>query len=100
MLTSQQIRALSAKALDEYNQERSVWHANLPTIKTAQVLELHEDVYDIIKSNQQDGERAKGAVAIEGPAGVGKSIAAIALAGEFHRAQIAAPSSNAFRIGP
>jgi hypothetical protein len=89
MLTVQQIRALSATALQQYNHERSVWHANLPTIKTAQLLALHEDLWVIVNSNQQDGEKAKGAVAIEGPAGVGKSIATIALAGEFHRKQIA-----------
>jgi hypothetical protein len=89
-LTIEQLRSLGSAALNEYNHTRSVWHANLPTIKTQQMLDLHEDLHDIISSNQQDGDKAKGAIAIEGPAGIGKSIAVIALAGEFHCKQIAA----------
>ena len=60
-LTIEQLRSLGSAALNEYNHKRSVWHANLPTIKTQQMLDLHEDLGDIIGSNQQDGDKAKGA---------------------------------------
>ncbi|OBK67158.1 AAA family ATPase [Mycobacterium colombiense] len=88
LLTARQLRALSEKALRQYNRERATWHANLPTIKTAQLAALYEDLHVIVASNLQDGDKAKGAIAIEGPAGVGKSTAILAFSGEFHRVQI------------
>ena len=57
---------------------------NLPLIKTTQVTELLEQLSDIVESNQQDGAKPKGAVAIEGPGGVGKSSAILAYAKDFH----------------
>jgi hypothetical protein len=69
----------------EYNRQRSIWHANFRTIKTTQLLELHEDVATVVDSNQQDGDKAKGAIGIEAPAGVGKTSAVLDFAGQFHR---------------
>ena len=48
------------------------------------VTELLEQLSDIVESNQQDGDKPKGAVAIEGPGGVGKSSAILAYAKDFH----------------
>jgi hypothetical protein len=83
-LTVAQLAELSDGARRNYNQRRSIWHANLPLIKTTQVTELLEQLSDIVESNQQDGDKPKGAVAIEGPGGVGKSSAILAYAKDFH----------------
>jgi hypothetical protein len=88
-LTVAQLAALSDRARRDYNQRRSIWHANLPLIKTTQVTELLEQLTDIVDSNQQDGDKPKGAVAIEGPAGVGKSSVTLAYAKDFHLDTIA-----------
>jgi hypothetical protein len=89
----QQPRTLTMRELDrlyprqraEYNRQRSIWHANFRTIKTTQLLELHEDIATVVDSNQQDGDKAKGAIGIEAPAGVGKTSAVLDFAGQFHR---------------
>lgn len=88
-LSRTQLEELSEADRRRYDRQRSIWHANLPTIKTAQLLELHEQLGDIVASNQQDGEKAKGAVAIEGAAGIGKSVAALDFVKQFHRDTIA-----------
>jgi hypothetical protein len=89
----QQPRTLTMRELDrlyprqraEYNRQRSIWHANFRTIKTTQLIELHEDIATVVDSNQQDGDKAKGAIGIEAPAGVGKTSAVLDFAGQFHR---------------
>jgi hypothetical protein len=88
-LTVAQLAALSDLARRDYNHRRSIWHANLPLIKTTQVAELLEQLTDIVESNLQDGDKPKGAIAIEGPAGVGKSSAILAFAKDFHLDTIA-----------
>jgi len=84
-LTQQELAALSDRARAAYNRQRRIWHANLPTIKTAQLLELHESLWDLVDSNMQDGDKAKGAIGIEADAGVGKSIAVQDFAAAYHR---------------
>ncbi|MGO8965381.1 AAA family ATPase [Mycobacterium sp.] len=88
-LSITQLEKLTEGDRRRYDRQRSVWHANLPTIETAQLLELHEQLGLIVASNQQDGEKAKGAIAIEGAAGIGKSVAVLDFAKEFHRDTIA-----------
>jgi len=43
-----------------------VWHANIGPLKTPQLATLHEDLQDILDSNVQDGDKAKGAIAVDG----------------------------------
>jgi hypothetical protein len=64
-MTRRELDALSEDAFDAYNRERREWHANLGPIKTPQLANLHEDLWDIVDSNAQDGDKAKGAVAID-----------------------------------
>ena len=45
---------------------------NLGTLKTPQLAELHEDMWDIIDSNAEDGDKAKGAIAIDAFPGLGQ----------------------------
>ena len=89
LLTTRQLAALSTDARREYNEQRNLWHANLPTISTSQLLELREDLTDIVASNQHDGDKAKGAIAIEGSAGIGKTFATLDFAYGYHNDQIA-----------
>jgi hypothetical protein len=76
-------------ALADYNKQRRVWHANLGPIKTPQLAELHEDLWDIVDSNVQDGDKAKGAIAIDAFPGLGKTTSVLAFAKQFHLREIA-----------
>jgi AAA domain-containing protein len=88
-LTTREIRELGESALADYNQCRRVWHANLGPIKTPQLAALHEDLWDIVDSNAQDGDKAKGAIAIDAFPGLGKTTSVLAFAKRFHLREIA-----------
>jgi hypothetical protein len=75
-----QLRALSPAALAAYDQQRRVWHANLGPLKTPQLAALHEDLWDIIDSNAHDGDKAKGAIALDAFPGLGKTTSVLAFA--------------------
>jgi hypothetical protein len=87
-LSRRQIRALGDRARMDYERARRVWHANLGPIRTPQLAKLHEDLWDIVDSNAQDGDKTKGAVAIDAFPGLGKTTAVLAFAREFHRREI------------
>lgn len=85
LLTLKQKALLGEAALLEYEQRRSIWHANLGPIGTPQLRALHEDLWDILASNQQDGDKAKGAVAVDAFPGLGKTTAVLDFALKYHR---------------
>ncbi|MEV6231815.1 ATP-binding protein [Saccharopolyspora shandongensis] len=87
-LTLKQIRALPDKARADYDKQRRVWHANLGPLKTPQLAALHDDLWDIVDSNLQDGDKAKGAIAIDAFPGLGKTTAVLAFAKQFHLREI------------
>lgn len=89
MFSRVQLEALSSRARAAYDRQRRVWHANLPVIRTTQFSEIYETIWDILDSNMQDGDRAKSAVGIEGPASIGKSICVQEFGREFHRREVA-----------
>lgn len=93
-LTCEQIRALGEDARDDYNRRRRIWHANLGPIKTPQLAALHEDLWDIVDSNAQDGDKAKGAIAIDAFPGLGKTTAVLAFAKKFHEREIKAEGTH------
>jgi len=88
VMTRQQITALGVAARAEYDRARRIWHANLGPLKTPQLAELHEDLWDIVDSNCQDGDKAKGAVGIDALPGLGKTTSVLAFAREFHCREI------------
>ncbi|RJQ83398.1 ATP-binding protein [Pseudonocardiaceae bacterium YIM PH 21723] len=88
-LTSKQIQALPDQERMAYDKLRRVWHANLGPLKTPQLAELHEDMWDIVDSNLQDGDKAKGAIAIDAFPGLGKTTAVLAFAKQFHLREVA-----------
>ncbi|MEU7835720.1 MULTISPECIES: ATP-binding protein [unclassified Nonomuraea] len=87
-LTVAQLRRLGPEAKAGYDRQRRIWHANLGPIKTPQLAELHEDLWDIVDSNEQDGDKVKGAIAIDAFPGLGKTTAALAFARLFHQREI------------
>ncbi|MGW5868310.1 AAA family ATPase [Streptomyces sp. NPDC055239] len=89
LLTRAQLAALSGEGRSAYDRARREWHANLGPLRTPQLASLHEDLWDIVDSNVQDGDKAKGAVAVDAFPGLGKTTAVLAFAREFHRREIA-----------
>ena len=87
-MTRRELDALSEDAFDAYNRERREWHANLGPIKTPQLANLHEDLWDIVDSNAQDGDKAKGAVAIDAFPGLGKTTAVLDFARKYHQREV------------
>ncbi|MDN0195945.1 AAA family ATPase [Streptomyces sp. S.PNR 29] len=89
LLTREQMAELSRQELLRYNDSRHVWHANIGPIKTPQLLQLHEDLYEIVGSNRHDGDKAKPAALVDAYPGIGKSTAVREFGRDFHREQIA-----------
>ena len=54
-----QIHKLPEQARAEYEERRSVWHANLGPLRTPQMRAVHEQLDDIVEANRQDGERSR-----------------------------------------
>ena len=65
LLTRKQLKSLATQARADYDRQRRKWHANIGPVKTPQLAEIHEDLWDIVDSNEQDGDKAKGAVAVD-----------------------------------
>ncbi|MEU3078540.1 ATP-binding protein [Streptomyces laurentii] len=85
-LSSQrQLKKLSEEALAEYNRARRKWHANLGPLGTPQMKTLHEDLWDIFDSNDQDSDKVKGGIALDAFPGLGKTTAVLAFARKLHR---------------
>ena len=87
-LTIKELDCLPEKARDDYDRQRREWHANLGPIKTPQLARLHDDLWDIVDSNLQDGDKAKGAVAIDAFPGLGKTTSVLDFAKKFHRREV------------
>lgn len=88
LLSRNEIDMLSSDEVDRYNYRRMQWHANFGPIKTPQLEELHEHLWEIVDSNVQDGDKAKGAVAVDAYPGLGKTTAVLALARKYHQREI------------
>jgi hypothetical protein len=63
LLTPAQIRKLPEQARAEYEERRSVWHANIGPLRTPQMRAVHEHLDDIVEANRQDGDKVRGAAA-------------------------------------
>lgn len=88
-LSRRQLKALGESARAEYDRSRRKWHANLGPLQTPQMAALHEDLWDIVDSNDQDGDKVKGGIALDAFPGLGKTTAVLAFAKKFHRREIA-----------
>ena len=88
LLTAAQVRKLPGQARAEYEEQRSVWHANLGPLRTPQMRAVHEQLDDIVEANRQDGDKVKGAAVIDAYPGLGKSTIAQVFARGFHQRQV------------
>ena len=88
LLSAAQIRELPGRARAEYEERRSVWHANIGPLRTPQMRAVHEHLDDIVEANRQDGDKVKGAAVIDAYPGLGKSTIAQVFAREFHQRQV------------
>jgi hypothetical protein len=88
-LTARKLARLSTKDKTLYDHQREQWHANMGTLRTPKVQALLDELWIVLRSNVQHGERAKGAVAVEGDSFLGKTTAVQLFAKEFHRHEIA-----------
>ncbi|WP_238390569.1 MULTISPECIES: AAA family ATPase [unclassified Mycolicibacterium] len=85
VLTRQQMGALPADHLEDYNEARMVWNANLPTVKTAQLAAAYGVIDQVMASGRRDGDRLRGSVVIDAEPGLGKTTIATRYARDFHR---------------
>ncbi|MGW6507731.1 ATP-binding protein [Streptomyces niveus] len=88
VLGREALAALSPRARLEYEEVRSVCHANIGPIKTPQLLSVHSDLWNILRSNRQDGNKVRSAAALDAFPGLGKSTIAASFGRDFHRLQI------------
>lgn len=86
-LSRNEMTALSSEELADYNQARRVWNANLPTVKTQQVLAAFDAINQVMASSPRDGDKLRGSVVIDALPGLGKTTTAAQYAKEFHREQ-------------
>lgn len=87
-LSRKALKALNDEARTDYDKARRVWHANLGPIRTPQLASVQEDLWDIVDSNLQDGDKAKGAVALDAFPGLGKTTAVLDFAKKFHLREV------------
>lgn len=85
LLSQGQLKKLGEEALAEHNRARRKWHANLGPLGTPQMKALHEDLWDIFDSNDQDSDKVKGGIALDAFPGLGKTTAVLAFARKLHR---------------
>ena len=88
LLSAAQIRKLPEQARADYEERRSVWHANIGPLRTPQMRAVHEHLDDIVEANRQDGDKVKGAAVIDAYPGLGKSTIAQVFARGFHQRQV------------
>ncbi len=88
-LTLKELAALGESALAAHNRARRKCHANIGPLKTPMIERLHGDLWNILDSNEQDGDKAKPSAAVDALAGLGKTTAVNAFGKAYHRREIA-----------
>lgn len=85
LLTRHEMNALSEDALEDYNAARAVWHANPAAVRTTQVATAFSIIEQVMAGNHRDGDRLRGAVAIDSESGLGKTTIATRYGRDFSR---------------
>lgn len=84
-----QLRALGENERERYDEQRRIWHANIGPLATPQLRSAHDSMWEIVDSNRQDSDHAKGAIALDAYPGLGKTTTADAFGFAYHRALLA-----------
>jgi AAA domain len=87
-LTRAQLKKLSSRATAEYDELRAVWNANLGPIKTPQFIRVHDDLWNILNANRQDGGSIREPAALDAFPGLGKTTIANQFGVDYHRRQL------------
>lgn len=87
-LTKTAIAQLDRADRLRYEEQRSVWHANLGPILTPQMNTVIADLDEIIESNRQDGDKVKSSALLDAYPGLGKTTLAVMFAAGFHRRHV------------
>jgi hypothetical protein len=85
VLSRTDMAKLTSEELEDYNEARMVWNANLPTVKTAQLKEAYRIIDQVMASGHRDADRLRGSVVIDAEPGLGKTTIATRYARDFHR---------------
>jgi hypothetical protein len=85
VLSRDEMARLTSEELEDYNEARMVWNANLPTVKTAQLTEAYGIIDQVMASGRRDADRLRGSVVIDAEPGLGKTTIATRYARDFHR---------------
>ncbi|MFI6739473.1 ATP-binding protein [Nonomuraea sp. NPDC050451] len=88
VLDRTRLATLSTQARAEYDEYRAVWHANLGPIRTPQLLDVHRDLWNILASNREDGDKPRFPAVIDAFPGLGKSTIANAFGRDYQRHQV------------
>ncbi|WP_134773207.1 AAA family ATPase [Ornithinimicrobium flavum] len=76
---------LSEEELEDYNDARSVWNANPPTVQTVQLSRAYSIIDQVMASGRRDADKLRGAVVIDAAPALGKTTIATRYARDFHR---------------
>ena len=71
-----------------YNDQRSVWHANLGPYLTPEMLDVTDQLDLIVQSNRQDGDRVRSAAVLDAYPGLGKTTLVVHYGARFHQDQM------------
>ena len=85
VLTRAEMARLDQDSLEDYNEARMVWNANLPTVKTHQLAAAFAVFDQVMASNRRDADRLRGSVVLDAAPGLGKTTIATRYARDFHR---------------
>lgn len=85
VLTREEMARLDEDSLEDYNEARLVWNANLPTVKTHQLTAAFAVFDQVMASNRRDADRLRGSVVVDAAPGLGKTTIATRYARDFHR---------------
>lgn len=79
------IAALDEDELEDYNEARMVWNANLPTVQTPQMLDACSVFEQVLASGRRDGDRQRGSIVFDSDAGRGKTTTVTRFGRDLHR---------------
>lgn len=84
-LDRRQIASLDEQEREDYNEARLVWNANLPTVRTPQMLDAFSVFEQVMASGRRDGDRQRGSIVFDAEAGRGKTTTVTRFARDLHR---------------
>lgn len=80
--------ALGPEELEDYNEARMVWNANLPTVRTQQLEATYRVIDQVMASGRRDASSLRGMVVVDAHPGLGKTTAATRYGRDFHRREV------------